>query len=131
MAIQRRYFFALILGLFSVLSPGYFWLKNREPIQPALAQSPAVTVSAAISLKDALGEVKNLYEKQTSTKITYNFGASGSLQQQIEQGAPVDLFISAANKQMDALEKQNLLAPGTRKILARNQLVLMALWEWR
>ncbi|MEB3175406.1 MAG: molybdate ABC transporter substrate-binding protein, partial [Cyanobacteriota bacterium] len=49
----------------------------------------------------------------------------GSLQQQIEQGAPVDLFISAANKQMDALEKQNLLAPGTRKILVRNQLVLI------
>jgi len=125
MAIQRRYFLALILGLFSVLSPGYFGLKSREPIQPELAQSSMVTVSVAISLKDALGEVKNLYEKQTQTKITYNFGASGSLQQQIEQGAPVDLFISAANKQIDALEKQNLLARGTRQILARNQLVLI------
>lgn len=57
--------------------------------------------------------------------ITYNFGASGALQQQIENGAPVDIFISAAKKQMDALESKNLLIKETRHNLLTNQLVLI------
>ncbi|MGC1395441.1 MAG: substrate-binding domain-containing protein, partial [Coleofasciculaceae cyanobacterium] len=54
----------------------------------------SLLVSAAASLKDALEEVKPLYQTQTNKNITYNFGASGALQQQIENGAPVDIFIS-------------------------------------
>jgi molybdate transport system substrate-binding protein len=90
---------------------------------PVSAQSSSLTVSAAISLKDALQEIKTLY--QPKAQITYNFGSSGSLQQQIEQGAPVDIFISAANKQMDALESKNLLLTGSRHTLVTNQLVLI------
>nr|MDJ0650250.1 molybdate ABC transporter substrate-binding protein [Xenococcaceae cyanobacterium MO_188.B19] len=58
-------------------------------------------------------------------EIIYNFGSSGSLQWQIEQGAPVDVFISAASKQMNALEKQNLLLTETRRDLFKNQMVLV------
>lgn len=90
---------------------------------PVSAQSSSLTVSAAISLKDALQEIKTLY--QPKAQITYNFGSSGSLQQQIEQGAPVDIFISAANKQMDALQSKNLLLTGSRHTLVTNQLVLI------
>lgn len=83
-------------------------------------------VSAAVSLKDALEEIKPIYNKEKSNiKITYNFGASGSLQQQIEQGAPVDIFISAAKKQMDTLQNKNLLLNETRKNLLKNQIVLI------
>ena len=53
------------------------------------------------------------------------FGASGDLQKQIEAGAPVDLFLSAALRQMDELERQNLIAPGTRRLFARNALVVI------
>lgn len=89
----------------------------------AIAQNrPPLLVSAAISLKDALEEMKSLYKPAT---LTYNFGGSGTLQQQIEQGAPVDVFLSAGKKQMDALEEKGLLAPGTRSNLATNQLVLI------
>jgi molybdate transport system substrate-binding protein len=85
-----------------------------------------LTVSAAVSLQDALEAIKPIYEqKKTAVNITYNFGSSGSLQQQIEQGAPVDIFISAAAKQMDALEAKNLLLPGTRRDLLKNQVVLI------
>lgn len=89
----------------------------------AIAQNkPSLLVSAAISLKDALEEMKPLYK---AANLTYNFGASGSLQQQIEQGAPVDVFVSAGKKQVDALEAKGLLVPGTRSNLATNRLVLI------
>ena len=89
-------------------------------------QSNSLTVSAAASLRNVLEEVKLEYAKsQPDVKINYNFGASGALQQQIEQGADVDVFISAAAKQMDALESKNLLLSGTRKNILGNQIVLI------
>ncbi len=85
-----------------------------------------LTVSAAISLKDALDEAKQLYVSQHGdVSIAANYGASGTLQLQIEQGAPVDVFISAAPKQMDALESKGLLLEGTRKDLLKNEVVLI------
>ncbi len=96
---------------------------------PSVAQSNQpidLTVSAAASLQDALKAIKPIYEKgHPEVGITYNFGSSGSLQQQIEQGAPVDLFISAAIDKMDALEKQGLLLTATRRDLLKNQMVLV------
>ena len=56
----------------------------------------------------------------------FNFGGSGALAQQIENGAPADAFFSASPAQMDALETRGLLAPGTRKALLGNELVLIA-----
>ena len=85
-----------------------------------------ILVSAAASLKEALEEIKPLYQQSKSNiNINYNFGASGALQQQIEQGAPADIFISAAKKQVDALEQKGLLLPGSRTNLANNRLVLI------
>jgi molybdate transport system substrate-binding protein len=94
---------------------------------PVVAQSNVnLLVSAAASLKDALEEIKPLYQKsKPNVNVSYNFGASGALQQQIEQGAPADVFISAAKRQVDALEQKGLLLPGTRAILAKNRLVLV------
>jgi molybdate transport system substrate-binding protein len=83
-------------------------------------------VSAASSLRDGMEEVKPLYPKtHPNISLTFNFGASGALLQQIEQGAPVDVFISAAKGQMDALEKQQALVAGTRTNLASNRLALI------
>ncbi len=94
---------------------------------PVVAQSNTnLLVSAAASMKDVLAEIKPLYQQsQPNVSITYNFGASGALQRQIEQGAPVDVFISAAKKQVDALEQKNLLVPGSRTVIAKNRLVLV------
>ncbi|MFO0173526.1 MAG: molybdate ABC transporter substrate-binding protein, partial [Aphanizomenon sp.] len=83
-------------------------------------------ISAASSLKEALAEIKPLYQQsQTKVNISYNFGSSGALQQQIEQGAPTDIFISAAKKQVDTLEQKGLLVTGSRNIIAKNRLVLI------
>jgi molybdate transport system substrate-binding protein len=84
-----------------------------------------LTVSAAVSLRDAFREISKQFEDRTGTRINYNFGASGALQKQIESGAPVDIFASAGILQMDALAKQRLIAPETRKDFARNNLVLV------
>lgn len=87
---------------------------------------PTLTVSAAASLRNVMEEVQQDYAKlQPGVKIIYNFGASGALQQQIEQGANVDVFISAASRQMDALQSKNLLLADTRKNLLGNQVVLI------
>jgi molybdate transport system substrate-binding protein len=80
----------------------------------------------AISMKDvveALG--RRFTESHAGVRLRYNFGSSGELQKQIEAGAPVDLFISAAQRQMDELEKQGLIASATRRVFARNVLVVI------
>ena len=85
-----------------------------------------LNVSAAASLTDALKEINGLYmQGKPSVTITPNFGASGTLQKQIENGAPADVFISAAEAQMDALEKQELILNDTRKNLLNNKIVLI------
>jgi molybdate transport system substrate-binding protein len=98
--------------------------------QPATVQpkpeSVELTVSAAASLTDSMNDIKKLYEaKYPNVKLTYNFGASGTLQQQIEQGAPADLFLSAGKKQMDALADKQLIEAGTNKNLLGNELVVV------
>src|SRR3984957_12984301 len=92
----------------------------------AFQTTDRVTVSAAISLKDSLDEIGKIYEKEhPGVKISFNYAGSGTLQRQIEQGAPVDIFFSAAEKQMDDLQAKNLIDAGTRRNMVRNQLVLI------
>ncbi|HLJ41397.1 MAG TPA: molybdate ABC transporter substrate-binding protein [Candidatus Acidoferrales bacterium] len=94
----------------------------HSPNQPV-----SLTISAAISLKEPLDSFAQNYNQQhPDVRVVCNYGASGTLQQQIEQGAPVDIFISAGEKQMDTLQSENLLTAGTRRDLIANQLVLIA-----
>lgn len=92
----------------------------------ALADRTCVTVLAAASLTDVMEEIIAMYEQENpGVQIVASYAGSGSLQIQIEQGAPADLFISAGQKQMDALERQGLLAEGTRLNLLENRVVLI------
>lgn len=85
-----------------------------------------LTISAAASLKEAMADIQNEYSKaHPDVTLTFNFGASGSLQKQIEQGAPSDIFISAGQSQMKALKDKGLLLDDTDKNLVKNQLVLI------
>lgn len=96
------------------------------PPQSLADKRVSLTVSAAISLKDSLDAIGQKYEQShPGVKIAFNYGGSGTLQHQIEQGAPVDIFFSAAEKQMDRLESEGLLEPGTRRNLVANTLVLI------
>jgi molybdate transport system substrate-binding protein len=84
-----------------------------------------ITVSVAMSLKDAMEEIKECYPVQ-GVEINLNFGASSVLQHQIEQGAPVDIFIAAAQEPMNELEEKGLIEPSSRRNLLANELVLIA-----
>src|SRR5262245_24760115 len=82
----------------------------------------AQVVFAAASLKNALDEAAAM----APSKPTISYGASPALARQIEAGAPADIFISADLDWMDYLEQKGLVAPGTRKNLLGNRLVLIA-----
>jgi molybdate transport system substrate-binding protein len=95
--------------------------------QSPAPQPSSVTVSAAISLKDALDQLGREYERDhPGANIAFNYGGSGTLQHQIEQGAPVDIFFSAAQKQMDTLQSEGLILADTRHDIVANDLVLIA-----
>ena len=81
-------------------------------------------VSAASSLTDALKEIGAKFEKDSNTKVVFNFGASSMLARQIEEGAPANVFFSADEAQMNRL--QNKIAPATRCDLLTNVLVVIA-----
>lgn len=85
-----------------------------------------LTISAAASLQDALTDIEKLYsEENPAVTLNMNFGASGSLQKQILQGAPVDLFISASKDNMDELVKAGEVKAKDRTDLISNSLVLI------
>ncbi len=100
--------------LFGMTAAGPSTKNNRE-----------ILVSAAISLKNVLEEIGSVYKKQTGVRVDFNLGASGLLQKQIEAGAPVDVFASAAEKQMDELQAKDMIFSETRRSLACNTLVLI------
>ncbi|QKS60092.1 molybdate ABC transporter substrate-binding protein [Paenibacillus barcinonensis] len=83
-----------------------------------------LTISAAASLTDAMTEIKTGYEQaHPNISLNFNFGASGALQQQIEQGAPADIFVSASAKNMKALVDEQLIASTDQRNLLQNSLV--------
>jgi molybdate transport system substrate-binding protein len=112
----RRKFLTITLALATLaLTASGVYAQNKNEI----------IVSAAASLRNAFEEIGAIYEKQTGVKPNFNFAASGVLQQQIETGAPVDVFASAAQQQMDNIQKKGLLLDETRKDFAGNSLVLI------
>ena len=85
-----------------------------------------ILVLAAASLTDVLTELANNYKTETGTTVTFSFASSGALQTQIEAGSPADIFFSAAQKQMDALQEKDLIDTDTRKDLLENKVVLIS-----
>jgi molybdate transport system substrate-binding protein len=85
-----------------------------------------LNVSAASSLSNVLKAIDALYTKSNpNVTISLNTGASGTLQQQIENGAPADIFLSAATANMDGLQNENLIINNSRKNLLNNTLVMI------
>jgi molybdate transport system substrate-binding protein len=83
-----------------------------------------LTVSAASDLGPAFREIGGLFEDQTGIKTSFNFGSTGQLAQQIEQGAPVDLFAAADVGRIDALEAKGRIIPDTKKVYALGRITL-------
>lgn len=100
--------------------------SSNDQKEAQAAKSESITVSAAASLQAAANELKDNFIKSRHldpTQITLNFGGSGTLRQQIENGAPASIFISADEKNMHQLQEKNLVTKV--KPLVANSLVLI------
>ena len=89
------------------------------------ASAETLRVAAAISLKSAVEDIARTYETSTGDKVEFTFGSSGQLMTQIKNGAEVDVFVSAASKQVDDLLKEKLADPASRQVIVTNSLVLI------
>jgi molybdate transport system substrate-binding protein len=94
-------------------------------VQTHCLRAAEITVFAAASLTDSLKVIAAGYEKESGDKMVFNLGASSTLERQIEAGAPADIFFSADEAKMDALEKKGLIDPTTRKSRLGNSLVVV------
>lgn len=91
----------------------------------ASGESVQLTVFAAASLTETLNEISEQYKTVApNVELVFNFDSSGTLKTQIEEGADCDLFLSAAQKQMNALQDENLINADTRVDLLENKVVL-------
>lgn len=119
-------FFTLLFTLSLTLTSSAFVSAKSMRAVVKSDSTQTVTISAAASLKDVLLEAQRNFERQNkNVKLVFNFGGSGTLEKQIEAGAPVDLFISADIKNVTKLNDKNLINKDSIQDIATNQLVLV------
>lgn len=99
------------------------------PIGVAERRGPLVL--AASSLTEAMTAAADDWARAGHARPVLSFAASSALARQVQAGAPADLFASADEEWMDAVERAGLLAAGTRGVLAGNRLVVVAPKAWR
>ncbi|MBI4001365.1 MAG: molybdate ABC transporter substrate-binding protein [Nitrospira defluvii] len=115
-----RFRFLYLAPLLSALI-GTSWVS-----QPAHAQSETLTIAGANSLKDALRKILPLFEAQhREINVRVIYGPSQTLRSQIEQGAPVDIFLPSLFEEIDQLEIKGLIIQGTKRAYAATSLVLV------
>jgi len=94
---------------------------------PAQAAPETVTIAAANSLKDALRQILPLFEAQDKDlTVRVIYGPSQTLSKQIEEGAPIDVFLPSQVEEIDQLEKKGLVIQGTKRVYASTSVVLIA-----
>ncbi|WP_128896822.1 molybdate ABC transporter substrate-binding protein [Longirhabdus pacifica] len=91
-----------------------------------ISENTEFTVSVASSMSNVMEDIVKQYEQTyDDVKITLNYGGSGKLAQQITQGAPVDVFVSANTYWMDKLHEDDFIISNTQKTIAGNTLVMV------
>jgi molybdate transport system substrate-binding protein len=114
----------LILAAILVLTA----CQAAQPIPHSGAGNPTETntilVAAAADLQNAFTELAQIYEAETGTRVVMTFGSTGQLTQQIENGAPYDLFAAANVAYIDRLNAQGLVVPESIALYARGRIVL-------
>jgi len=114
-ALFSSFFVVAMVHLTAIVQAGGHRRAHESPI----------TVSAAISLTDALQEIATAYRTAGGGPVRFNFAASNVLARQIANGAPADLFISADQAQMDYAQKAGAIDVSSRRNLLGNRLVIV------
>jgi molybdate transport system substrate-binding protein len=107
-------YFSLLLALAAVGCGG----RANAPARPEL------NVATAANLTRVFGELGEIFERENGIHVTFSFGATAQLAQQIEHGAPFDVFAAADTEHIDELARKDLILPSTRALYARGKLVL-------
>ncbi len=98
---------------------------NSEPTAvDATGETTALTIAAAADLTPAFLEIGQLFEEQTGIKVDFNMGSTGQLAQQIERGAPFDLFYAANQSFIEDLDAQGLVIADTMEVYAQGRITL-------
>ena len=105
--------------------PGVLAMLLCAGAHAAPAKTPALSVFAAASLTDAFHDIGTLWTAQGHGPISFNFGASSTLAQQIEHGARAEIFASADELWMDRLTADHFIQAGTRSDFVGNTLVVV------
>lgn len=118
-----------MVALFGLLAACGVTTVNQPSSTPVASQPPSaepitLTVSAAADLNYVFPEIGKLWEQETGNKVTFNLGSTGQLAQQIERGAPVDLFAAANKKFVEELDKQGLVLSETKALYGVGRITL-------
>ncbi len=106
--------FPFFLFLFFILPAGCGKRPTTAPLR----------VAAASDLDPALRDIATKFEKERGIPVTLNFGSTGTIAKQIEQGAPVDVFFAANASFVENLEKKSLVLPGSSAVYGFGRLVV-------
>ncbi len=108
-------FLALVVGTILLPASPTVWAQDDQI---------TLTVSAAADLTPAFEEIGTIFERQIGVAVDFNFGSTGQLAQQIEAGAPVDLFAAANVSYIDQLDAKGLVLSDTKATYARGRIVI-------
>jgi molybdate transport system substrate-binding protein len=119
LTLTRR---TLLVALWPALTAP--WASQAHAAAPTAADSKELVVFAAASLTDAFGDIGKLFEtNHPGASVIFNFAGSQQLAQQINEGAPADVFASANNKQMDVVIGAGEIVTETLQTFVKNRLV--------
>jgi molybdate transport system substrate-binding protein len=119
----------LVFALVGLLTACGVSTVNQPSLSPGATSSPAsapvtLTVSAAADLNYVFPELGKLWQQETGNQVTFNFGSTGQLAQQIERGAPVDVFAAANKKFVEDLDKKGLMRSETKALYGVGRITL-------
>jgi molybdate transport system substrate-binding protein len=99
-------------------------LSCRSGDQSEDTSQPELVVAAAANLTEAFSEIGDVFTQETGIKVLYNFGATTQLMQQIDNGAPFDVFAAADTIHVDRLVQNGKVLQDSRAVYARGRLAL-------
>ncbi|HVR43568.1 MAG TPA: molybdate ABC transporter substrate-binding protein [Thermoanaerobaculia bacterium] len=108
-----------------LLAPAFRHSAVPPPSAPPPAARGEIVVAAAASLGDAMRQIALAWEAAGGARVRLNLAGSNVLAEQIARGAPAEVFVSADEARMDALERRGMLLPGARRRLLSNSLVIV------
>jgi molybdate transport system substrate-binding protein len=122
MKFNLKFFLAFFLTV--VLIACTQTINSNPKVTQSISPNVTLNVSAASDLKYALEEIGKTFEKESGNKIVFNFGSTGQLARQIENGAPVDIFAAANRAFIEELDKKGLIITDTKQIYGIGRITL-------